>query len=40
MKKNEYSNYSNESQAMIDLIFGDCDEEEIQETIGDIISAD
>lgn len=40
MRKNEYLNYSDEEQAIIDMMFSNCDsEDELQEAIGDIMNS-
>lgn len=40
MRKNEYLNYSDEEQAIIDMMFGNCDsEDELQEAIGDMMNS-
>lgn len=40
MKKNEYLNCSDENQAIIDMMFGNCDsDEELDEAIGDMMNS-
>lgn len=40
MGKDDFLNYDDEDQAIIDMMFGNCDsEDEIQEAIGDMMNS-
>ena len=40
MKKNIFFSYDDEDQAIIDMMFGNCDsEDELQEAIGDMMNS-
>lgn len=40
MKKNEFLSYDDEDQAIIEMMFGNCDsEDEVQEAIGDMMNS-